>query len=60
MPSLNTLLVVAAIITALVDANPIYNGKELRRLDKALAKRQEVEGGDVDADAATDQLRNGK
>ncbi|KAL8761075.1 MAG: hypothetical protein Q9184_002781 [Pyrenodesmia sp. 2 TL-2023] len=56
MPSLNTLLVVAAIITTLVDAKPIYNGKELLRLDKVFAKRQEVEGEDVDADAATGPL----
>ncbi|KAL8904480.1 MAG: hypothetical protein Q9207_003244 [Kuettlingeria erythrocarpa] len=59
MRSLNTLLSLAAVITALVGANPVYNGKELLRLGKGLARRQEEEEEDFEPYAATDPLRKG-
>lgn len=58
MPSLSTLLGLAAVITALIDAKPIFNGKELRQLDNGFAKRQDGEGEDVDTEAI-DALRHG-
>ncbi|KAI4191583.1 MAG: hypothetical protein LQ346_004729 [Caloplaca aetnensis] len=57
MPSLSTLLGLAAVITALIDAKPIFNGKELRQLDNGFAKRQDGEGEDVDTEAI-DALRH--
>ncbi|KAL8650247.1 MAG: hypothetical protein Q9210_003939 [Variospora velana] len=46
------------IIPTIVSGKPVQNGKELRRLDMGIAKRQDDDGEDIETSAATDQLRN--
>lgn len=59
MLSLFPLLGLIVIIPTIVSGKPVQNGKELRRLDMGIAKRQDDDGEDIDPSAATDQLREG-
>lgn len=59
MLSLFPLLGLMVIIPTIVSGKPVQNGKELRRLDMGIGKRQEDDGEDIETSAATDQLRKG-
>ncbi|KAI4094910.1 MAG: hypothetical protein Q9206_004671 [Seirophora lacunosa] len=57
MHSFFPLLGLLAVIPTIVSGKPVQSGKELRRLDRGIHKRQEVDGEDIETSGATDQLR---
>ena len=57
---INTLLGLTAIISTFAAAKPAHIGRDVRRLDKGSEKRQVVDGEDLETEAATDPLRDGK
>lgn len=59
MHSFFPLLGLLAVIPTIVSGKPVQSGKELRRLDRGIHKRQEVDGEDIETSGATDQLRKG-
>ena len=57
---LGHLLGFAAITASLVKAIPTINDKPMRRVENDIYRRQDVDGEDIETEAATDQLRNGE
>ena len=54
-----TLLGVAAIASSFTAAVPTANENLMGRTESGINKRQDVDGEDIETEAATDQLRKG-
>ncbi|KAL8774320.1 MAG: hypothetical protein Q9209_001071 [Squamulea sp. 1 TL-2023] len=57
MVPLSIFLGLATTISTFAAATPFHNSKGMRQLDTGIDKRQDVDGEDIETEAATDELR---
>lgn len=55
-----TLLSLLTITSSFAVATPTDRGEKLERVDNVISKRQDADGEDLETEAATDPLRDGK
>lgn len=57
---LKTFIAVSAVASNLAAAKPLDNNESFGRVKQGIDRRQNVDGEDIETEAATDPLRQGK